>query len=143
MSFQCRHNDIWLAEFVKLCHVPLYTFLWSTLIEENVNWLIENWDFRINCHIWHARLAKFSYPLFYVDGSSLALYMVLRCLFLKETLTMYILIPMSLTNYSFYNAHDFFKYGVLLGLLNCLTTWMGIVRRQFLDPLNNWLNLGN
>ena len=34
MSFQFRHNDIWLAEFVKLCHVPLYTFLWCTLIEE-------------------------------------------------------------------------------------------------------------
>ena len=80
-----------LAEFVKLCHVPLYTFLWPTLIEDNVNSLIENWNFRINCHTWLTRLAKFSYPLFYVDGSSLALYMVLRDLFLKETLTMYIL----------------------------------------------------
>ena len=67
MSFQFRH--IWLGEFVKLCHVPLYKFVWSTLIEDNLNWLIEKWNFSIV--IWLARLAKLSYPLFCVDGSRL------------------------------------------------------------------------
>ena len=109
-SLQFRH--IWPG----LIYVFIVFFFFLMDIIVYFNWrkckLIDRKLKFQNCYIWLTRLAKLSDPLFYVDESSLALYMVLRCLFLKQTLTMYStkkkkfdnvhFIPMSFTDFSFY-----------------------------------------